>query len=485
MKNINEIKSEKQKGKTLQLNPLIDAMDKNSSRATTLNGATTYNKSGSFLLDFFAQAGSMRDRDKEAINLFSKAYGEDYKSAIKILFYLRDIRGGQGERKLFRNCIQWIGDNEKSVFEKIIEYIPEYGRWDDMFFDNAKVFDYIKKQLSEDINSENPSLLAKWLPTINASSENTKEKARFFAKNLGMTDIDYRKTVRKLRERIKTVEEKMSKNEWSDIDYSKVPSRSSMIYKNAFKKHDKDRYNKFVEDAKSGKEKINSGTLYPYEIYNKVKYDYSETLEALWNQLPDYTQNKNAIVVADVSGSMDGNPMAVSVSLALYFAERNHGPFKDCFITFSDKPKIQKVIGRDLKQRMKNLERSEWGISTNLQAVFDLILGSAVKNNIGQENMPETIYIISDMEFDSCVRGVTNFESIKNKYEKYGYKKPNVVFWNVDSKTNNLPVRKNESDVALVSGLSPSVFKLAVENVTPEQFMYNVINSERYSKIKF
>lgn len=462
----------------------IDKLHENTSKGLTENGAVTFTDSGSALLNFYAQAGAMRKNPDKALELFKKAFGEDRLKAIRILFYLRDVRGGQGERDLFRTCLEWIGQNYHEVFEEIIEYISEYGRWDDMFFDNPKVIEYIMTQLAEDRDSETPSLLAKWMPTINASSPKTRAKARWFAEKFGWTDIQYRHAIRNIRKQIKTVEEKMSGKKWEDIDYSHVPSQASRIYRNAFRKHDEDRYNSFIEKAEKGEVKINASTLYPYQIYESVQRDYSKTLEALWNQLPDYTQGKNALVVADVSGSMSGQPMSVSVSLALYFAERNQGYFEDCFITFSGNPKLQKIRGASLRERMNNLEQADWEMNTNLQAVFDLVLDTAVDNNIDESELPETIYIISDMEFDSACEDHTNMEVIKAKYLEAGYRCPNLVFWNVNARSGeNLPARHNDQGVALVSGLSPVIFKMAVENKSPVEVMEDTINSERYAPI--
>jgi len=418
------------------------------------------------------------------LKLFQKAFGEDRLKAIRILFYLRDVRGGQGERALFRTCLEWIGSNHVDVFETIIKYVSEYGRWDDLFFSNETAVEHIAMQLVSDLASDKPSLLAKWMPTINASSKTTRAKAHWFATQFEWSDIKYRKVIRELRKTIKTVEETMSAKEWGKIEYSGVPSQASRIYRNAFRKHDEDRYSQFVEKAVTGEVKINAGTLYPYQIYKDVQSDYSETLEALWNQLPDYTMGKNALVVADVSGSMIGDPMSVSVSLALYFAERNTGYFEDAFISFSERPQIHKVVGQTLRERMHNLEATEWGYNTDLQAVFDLVLDTAVDNNVDDGDMPETIYIISDMEFDRACENHTNMEVIKAKYLEAGIRCPNLVFWNVDARSGeNLPTRANEQGVALVSGFSPVIFKMAVENKSPLEVMEDTINSERYAGI--
>lgn len=484
MKYINKVKTEYKPVATPSTNKFISSLYVETSKGRTENDAVTFIRSGSSLLDFYAQAGAMRGNKSEALDLFKKAFAEDRLKAVKILFYLRDVRGGQGERDLFRACLEWLGTDYSEIFEKVVGYVSEYGRWDDMFFDNPKCFELIGNQLKEDSKTEKPSLLAKWLPTINASSKNTKAKARFFAEKLGLSEIEYRRTIRGIRKQIKAVEELMSARKWEDINYSSVPSQASRIYKNAFKEHDEVRYGEFIEKAEKGEVKINASTLYPYQIYKSVQDDYSRTLEALWNQLPDYTQGKNALVVADVSGSMSGDPMSVSVSLALYFAERNKGQFKDYFITFTGNPRLQKVQGSNLRDKMNSIERAQWEQNTNLQAVFDLILNTAIQNSTPKEELPKTIYVISDMEFDSACDTRTNFEVIKNKYVQSGYEMPNIVFWQVDARSGkNLPVQTGERGVALVSGFSPVVFKMAVENKTPEEIMLDTINSERYSKI--
>jgi Domain of unknown function (DUF2828) len=477
MENINKIKIV-----STSTSNLLNAMYKETSYTETENGALTFSRSSSALLDFYAQAGATRKTPERGLELFKTAFSEDRLIAIKLLFYFRDVRGGQGERTLFRNCLEWLGSNFEDIFEKIVKYVPEYGRWDDILFDNATVFNTIKEQIQKDLQSENPSLLAKWLPTINASSASTQAKAKLVAKNLDMNAIEYRKKIRLIRKKIKAVEEVMSAQKWTQINYSSVPSQASRIYRKAFKKHDETRYTEFIEKAEQGKSKINASTLYPYQIFESVYKSYDKTLEALWSQLPDYTQGKNALVVADTSGSMSGQPMSVSVSLALYFAERNLGQFKDYFISFSEQPKLHKVQGQTLLEKMNSIQLGDIA-NTNLQRVFDLILDTGVNNNIPQSEMPEVIYIISDMEFDECTKNKTNYEIIKQKYAEHEYKAPTIVFWQVNSKQDNLPVQKDEYGVTLVSGFSPSIFKMAVENKTPYQSMLDTINQERYSKI--
>lgn len=505
MLSIHEIKAPKKPSvivKSTGKSGLLEAMGKKSSYGRTENGALTFKNTGSLLLDFFAQAAATRNTPDRGLALFEKAFSEDNLAAVRLLFYMRDVRGGQGERRLFRDCIKFLGTQYKDIFEKIVKFVPEYGRWDDIFFSNEACAKVIGDQLAADMKSEQPSLLAKWLPTINASSENTKAKAKAMVSMLGLTDVAYRHIVRDIRKKIKTVEELMSGKKWGDIEYSKVPSRASMLYKGAFMRHDADRYASFIESAKKGEVKINAGTLYPYEIFDRClkrdghsyKYKIVEdgTMDALWKNLPDMTRGKNAIVVADTSGSMCSGekvtPMSVSVSLALYFAEKNNGPFKDHFITFSNVPKLQKIVGNTLAERMRSIITGEVS-NTNLQAVFELLLGAALSSKAKAEDMPATIYIVSDMEFDSARdrsgKDVTNFDAIKSKYRAAGYDMPNVVFWNVNSRNDNNPVRMNEYNVALVSGCSTAIFRQVTENKSPYEVMMDVVNSERYNKIVF
>lgn len=465
----------------------------------TENGALTHATSGSALLDLFAMGGALRNRsDKEVDSLFRKAFKEDALNATKVAFYLRDIRGGQGERKTFRTILSTLASSNPEVVRKNLEHIVEYGRWDDLLvLLNSEleivVLDFMKNKFFEDKalcnEGKSFSLLAKWLPSENASSQTTKAYAKKIRKYFGMSSKEYRKSLSVMRKALDIVERKASSGKWEDINYSIVPSKAALMYRGAFYKHDATRYANFVNAVKEGVAKINTATIYPYEIVSKILYNRArdEALMALWDNLPNYAgDDKNALVVADVSGSMTGLPMAMSISLAIYFAERNKGIFKNCFMTFSTRPAIVELKGKNLVEKIHNVSKAHWSMSTNLQATFDVILNAAVKGAISESDMPSTLYIISDMEFDACVENgkKTNFDAIKEKYDAAGYHMPTLVFWNVNSRNNNLPVRYNENGVALVSGNSPSVFKMSVTgNLDPYAFMMNTIGSERYNRI--
>jgi hypothetical protein len=393
---------------------------------------------------------------------------------------------GQGERRLFRICLKILSKYEPEITKKVLPLIPEYGRWDDLFYlDGAEIDEILKEQIEKDLKSKTPSLLGKWLPSENAGDK-SKELARKIRKYLGYSSKKYRKLLSELRAKINLPETLMSSNKWKEIEYPKVPSKASMNYRDAFLKHDKTRYSKFILDVAKGKEKINTKTLFPYEIVRKARVSADKTLEVLWKNLPDYTKkDEKAIVVADTSGSMRGQPLDISVSLALYFAERNKGIFHNKFITFSGNPQLQEISGNSLSQKIMNLDNSEWEQNTNLQAVFDLILDTAIEYNTAEKDLPQSIYIISDMEFDQATsdNDKTNFQVIEQKYREAGYKMPTLIFWNVDSRQNNVPVSQNQKGVVLVSGASPTVFKMVMEKTAPYDFMISVLNSARYKPI--
>jgi len=459
---------------------LTDVANTMNRLARTENGAVTLASTQNPLVDFFALAGGTRNNPNLGLDLFLKAYAHDRQAALRILFYFRDVRGGQGERALFRNCLAVLAEKDKEVCDKVVHHIPEYGRWDDLFGLQVESFmPMIEAQLDEDQDAQAPSLLAKWMPSENTSSKKTRALARGMMKALGLSSRQYRRLLSDLRKRIKLVEQQMSKKEWSAIEYDKVPSQASLKYRKAFGRNDFERYTKFLEAVTKGEKKINASTLYPYQVYEKAG---EVGANELWANLPDYTDGRNALVVADVSGSMSGTPMAISVSLALYFAERNTGIFKDHFITFSGKPQLQKISGRNLQEKFWSIQRSDWEMNTNLYKVFKLLVDTAVKNSSDPAEMPDTIYTISDMEFDECA-DLTNFEAIDELYKESGYTRPQLVFWNVNAHQKQVPVTENQQGVTLVSGASASTFKLLMEGKTPLDLVMEVVNSDRYAPI--
>lgn len=473
----------------------LDELQKNTNRnSRTENGAVTNDSTLDANLDYFSIAGAMRNRAGATRRLFAKAYAADPQTALRTLFYLRDIRGGQGEREVFRAGLQELEDISPEVASEVIvkDYIGEYGRYDDIFAFRkgstlATIAKFIRDKLEKDADlmaqGKPVSLLAKWLPSENASSSVSRKQARAVAEMLGLKPSQYRKKVVSLRKHIKLLEQQMSKQEWSEIDYSKVPSQASRKHVKAFMRHDEDRYRDFLSKVQKGEVKINTNTLYTYEVFDLVRAGQNQTADAMWANLPDYTNGSDALVVADVSGSMTGRPMSVSVSLALYFAERNKGIFNNKFMTFSNDPRVVEVIGSTLTQKLRFIENAEWGFSTNLEATFDAILVAGLNSN--QDSMPKTLYIISDMEFNRAISNPseTIFDNAQRKFKEAGLELPHVVFWNVNSRQDQAPATKFDNRVTLISGLSQSTFQHAVNGKSPVELMLDVVNSERYAQI--
>lgn len=491
------------------MNTFVDAFDNAENVTVTENGCKTYKSSKNANLDFFGMASAMRGKNDSANSLFKAAFAEDKNLALKNAFYCRDIRGGQGERDIFRTCIlDLIMRNQLTDDQllRLISMIPEYGRWDDILFfgkelhENGKdisvILDYIKKQIDKDIKNveenRSVSLLAKWFPLENNRGKSKKEFAIFVRKNLFNNAEHCRKTIVKIRKYIDVLEQKISANEWDTVEYEKVPSCANKKYANAFKKHDSERYNGFIQKVVNNETTMNSKDLYPYEIVAKCDSMDKNVLEAMWKSLPDYTNGNSAICVVDVSGSMTCNnglnsilPINVAISLGIYFSERNKSEFRNRFITFSSTPTLVKLSDTDtIVEKVRKVFSSDWGMNTDLIKVFNLYLKLAKKCD--KEDLPKSIIIISDMEFDQATRSnkKTAFEKINKMFEEAGIERPSLVFWNVNSSGNNVPVTSNQYGTVLISGASPTIFRMAMANTTPYEFMMSVLGSDRYKNIE-
>lgn len=470
----------------------------------TENGAVALNTSGNKCLDFYATVGSLRQADENRITrLFADAYNEDALLATKTVFYARDIRGGLGERETFRKLLKYMASYHPEALKPNLRLIGVYGRYDDWYSLigtplEDDMWDAMKKQLDFDLSCYDKdinvpiSLLAKWLKTADASSLNTRKLGILTAQKLGYSVYDYKRIVRKLRKRIVITESLMSANEWGNIEYSKVPSRSMLKHKEAFNKHDEARYQDYINQAVKGDVKINSSTLYPYDLIEKIYYygniKEDKTIEAQWRQLPNYVdENTNAIVIADTSGSMIGRPMNTAIGLAIYFAERNKGAYHNLWMSFSKNPKFHQIKGETLAQKISSIDMSDWMMNTDLKAAFDLVLDTAIHNNVPSEEMPKALIVISDMEIDACGNKEWSFyEKMTHKFEKNGYAIPSIVFWNVNSRHDIFHADSSRVGVQLVSGQSVSTFKNLMQCVemTPVEAMLKTLNSERYGLIK-
>ena len=483
---------------------MLNYIKQEANKTVTENGAATHVTTESDCLDLFATVGALRRAcDGEIVSRFVRAFAENRDVAMKLLFFARDIRGGLGERRVFRVILRWLADNEPASVRKNLSLVAEYGRYDDLLclFGTACEGDalaLIRERLRADLEEMKTggevSLLAKWLPSVNASSAETVAKR--IARYLGMQDRDYRRALVALRAHIRILENHLRERDYS-FDYAKQPSRAMYKYRKAFLRNDGKRYEKFLDSVLRGEAKLHAEALMPYEIIapcfhsdKAVTAKERKAMDVTWAALENFCGEENALAVVDGSGSMYGGteplPIAVALSLGLYFAERNRGAFRNHFITFSEKPRLVEIKGADLWEQVRYCTKYGEVANTNLQKVFELILSAAKKNSVPDEELPRRLYVISDMEFDECTEdaSLTNFEYAKKLFAEAGYTLPEVVFWNVASRHRQQPVTKNEQGVALVSGCTPRLFSMAMSGeLNPLAFMLEVIESERYAKI--
>lgn len=486
---------------------MLQYLKEESNTTLTENGATTLKTTFSDCLDLFATIGALRHRkDEEIILRFSRAFAENSDLAMKLLFFARDIRGGLGERRVFKTILQWLAINAPQSLRKNLAHIADYGRFDDLLVLigtplEDEVFALFQLQLTQDLKAldagEEVSLLAKWLPSINASNSQTRQLGKKIARFLGMDDATYRKTLVRLRAQIRIIENNLRTKDYT-FDYAKQPSKAMFKYRSAFIRNDEERYNEFLNRVSTGEASLHTSALTPYEIITpffkkQVSDEERKAIDTTWNALEGDMGTENALAVIDGSGSMygcrDPIPATVALSLGIFFAERNQGAFKNHFITFSENPQLVEIKGDDILSKIQYCVRFDEVANTNLQKVFELILSTAQKHQVPQEELPKRLYIISDMEFDCCTTdaSLTNFTYAKKLFEQAGYQLPEVVFWNVNSRNRQQPVTKNEQGVALVSGCTPQIFSQVQNNtltaLTPYEFMLDVLQGERYEKI--
>lgn len=462
---------------------------------TTENGMPTHATSLNYNVDLFFRAGAMRNaKEDDIISLVTRAWSEDATTCLRILFWVRDIRGGAGERRFFRVAIKYIANIDPHGISSVLTLIPLYGRWDDLLvFENTHSEEFALSLIATALEDKN-SLCAKWMPRKGSFANKLK---RF----MKLTPKEYRKCLVNLTNVVETA---MCTNNWEAINYEHVPSLAMIRYGRSFAKHTSEKFSKYIQSLQEGKTKINTGAIYPYDV-TKVLHS-NEAAEEMWKALPNYLKDntQRILPLVDVSGSMRllcGGSLRcidVAVSLGLYISERNEGPYKDHFITFSEKPELVHLTG-SLKERYTQMSRSNWGMNTNLMAVYELILKQAVLHNIPQDEMPTQILILSDMEFNEATIKTswdsptkqqwnpTAQEMITQLFSDAGYAVPNVVYWNLQSRSNNVPASFNETGTALISGFSPAIMTslLGGSAMTPHSIMMKTINTERYLGIKY
>lgn len=507
-------------------NKLLNAVKEATNITRTENGAVTRNTTMSALLDLFGTGAAYRTRsESDCIVLFQKAFDENPIYALKCLFYLRDARGGQGERRFFRVVTKWLADNKTAVMKRNLKYVPEFGRWDDLYAFigtvlEKDVFDLMGEQFVLDLQCKTPSLLAKWLKSENTSSVQSRALATKTRKAFGLTPREYRKSLSILRARINVLERLMSAGQWDKIEFDKIPSKAGLIYRNAFARHDVERiladknavaYKDFMQDKNT---KVNAKALYPYEVVAKAT-DYSgmnrgrywsesygrndpverAAINKYWDNLEDYFNGASldALCMIDTSGSMWGTeasaPINVAISIGLYAAERARGPFHGHYISFSSRPQLIETYGSDFIDKVRRIYSTNLCENTDIEAAFDMLLNTAIKSHCRQSDLPKTIIVVSDMQFDAQ-RGrygssnATLMENIAYKWQRAGYQMPNLVYWCVQARANNVIPMQAKDGITFVSGFSPVLFEQIMKSKTGYDLMMDKLNSERYECIR-
>lgn len=500
------------------MNTFLNGMKTAANYTLTENGAVTHKSTMDSLMDLFAMGAAYRSRtDEDVIMLFKDAFDVDPVYALKCLFYIRDVRGGQGERRFFRVATKWLASYNTDAMQRNLIHVPEFGRWDDLFVFigtplETQALNIVKHQLALDVQCKTPSLLGKWMPSENTSSAKTRKTAAKVRAFMGMTPKQYRKTLSVLRARINVLERLMSEGRWDEIEFDKIPSKAGLKYKNAFARHDIERMKRnpevktYADFAKDTTTKVNAKDLYPYEVVDKAVRCFHTSMDntdrlmvnKFWDNLTDYFNGKslNALAVVDTSGSMTwsggaAKPINVAISLGMYCAERAKGPFAGHYVSFASHPQLIEVKGVDFVDKARRIYSANLCDNTNIEATFDMLLTTALQNGCSQSDLPENIIVISDMEFDAArgyySRGNSNaktlMEGIREKWARHGYRMPHLIYWNVDARQNNIPEDIGVGNISYVSGMSPSIFEQIMSGKTGYDLMMEKLNSERYAVI--
>ena len=453
--------------------------------ALTANGCATNSTTSNLCLDLFFMIGA--SRGKNIIPEFQRAFYENGDLATRILLHARDCRGGAGERQTFRNILKWLVTYDVELAQRVVAKVPELGRWDDVLvLLGTPAEKFVLGMISDALAIGNGNC-AKWMPR---PTRNQAKLAKPIWKHLEMAPAEYRKLVSGLTV---AVEKQLCAKQFDQINYDHLPAMAAARYQKAFGKHDAKRYNEYIQALENGEAKINAGVIYPHDVIISMRNGNARVANEQWKALPNYMEgtNERILPVIDVSGSMNcavgGNPsltcMDVAIALGMYVAERNESAFKNEFITFDTTPKMVKIVGNTLQERYAFTKHADWGRSTNFVRTFDLILAKAKMAKLSPDDMPTKVIVFSDMEFNEADRsGSTAFQNIQEKFEAAGYAMPQMVFWNLNARPGNNPVKADTSGTALVSGLSPSILTaLFGGDLDPVSVMLNAVQKDRYN----
>ena len=472
----------------------------------TENGAVSLETTGIDCVNLFFKL--CRGINEEQLRkLLEAAWVEEPLDCLKLIFNARDCRGGKGERHIFLLAMKWLSEKDPGVVLANIDVVPEYGRWEDLlgFIEFGDVFadrvaEMFSTQLKLDLElmkqGKPCSLAAKWAPTEGRKHDRKTHAATLIRSKLKCTPRQYRvRYLTPLRSYLRVVEHYMCAKEWSEIDYSKVPSVAMNKLKKAFAKNDAERFNAWKRALVSGtdpKVKVNASQVFLHDLVRPYMAGHVKDVvtEKQWEALVEKGQSlKDSIVLSDVSGSMYGTPMEVSIALGIFISEMVAEPFKNQVITFETSPKFFHLTEESLHGKVNQLKNAPWGGSTNFQAVFDLILKRSLDNEVPPEMMPKRLFVLSDMQFNQADYGnnfMTNYEVIKMKYSSAGYQMPQIIFWNLRGNTKDFPINALENGTSMISGFSQDLLKAIVngKDLTPYGTMRSVIDDERYNVLK-
>ena len=482
---------------------LFDFLKKVTYKTKTEKGDITHITTLSYCIDLFGVVGSSRTNDNEVVELFNRAYNENPKLALKILMYTRDIRNGLGERRTFRAIFENLCIHRPGVAKQLIPYISEIGRYDDLFVafnsDVEKdVIDLIKRTLKEDLlnldSGKEVSLLSKWMPSINASSKTTIKQAKYLCGKLNLTNEEYRKMLSTLRKG-RIIENNLREKDYT-FDYSKVPSRAMYKYRRAFARNDLKRYQEFLLSVNGGVRKIHVKALYHYDIIKEAYGAWGEikklnkneklAMQLKWNSLKRDYKLGNTIVVRDGSESMmcdDGLPLLIADSLSIYFSELLTGSFKNKFITFSSNPELVEFKSNNLYDKLVELSLYKDHTNTDISKVYNLLI-DAYKNGIERKDMIKRIIIISDMEFDSCIEGMSSFEIFKKQFDCLNIPMPEVIFWNVNARNIHFATDTKQKNIRYISGASNKIVENLISDGNLENMEFIIDTVSRYTFIE-
>lgn len=450
-------------------------------KTQTTNGMVALESTTDPVVDLFFKIGA--SRGKQIVPDFERALQFDPTLTLRVAAWARDVRGGAGERQIFRDVLLHLENLHPELLDKVLPHVAEFGRWDDLLIFQSSEFKGKAFTLIGNALRERNGLAAKWMPRKGPLAV---ELRKFF----GMSPKFYRKS---LVDMTKVVEQQMCAGEWSDINFSHVPSLAAARYQKAFGRNAPEAYTAYKDALKTGEAKVNAAAVYPHDVVRSIKLGDKDVAKAQWEALPNYMTDANVLPMVDVSGSMNcpvgGNRnlqcIDISVALGLYCADKNRGVFKDMFLTFSEKTKLE-VLRGDIVSKYTQLCDSDWGMNTNLHRAFEQVLHVATSQKVSEADMPKYILILSDMQFDNCAKHDDSaMAMIQRKYEAAGYVMPKIVFWNLNSHSN-VPVEFNRKGVALISGFSPAIMKsvLAAKEFTPRNIMLDTINAPRYMVIE-